>query len=356
MAAKAAKPAAAGRMEGGGYYTAHSEAQESYGELGFEWLEQAAADVDPPAPPLPFAIADMGAAGGGNSLEPVRRALAARRDPGPALVVHTDIPGNDFSALFELVVDSPQTYLDENVFALAEGRSFYERLFPDGFLSLGWSSIAVHWLSRVPEPIPDQIYCSFATGPAREALRAQSARDWRGFLEHRARELRPGGRMVVVGGAARDDGSSEAEGLMEAANSALRTLVEADALAEDEYERMTIPTWNRTTAEFVEPFEAGGLDGALELRRHAARWLPDHYFEAFSSDGDLDRYTQSVAGFFRAAFEQSLWASLDAAREPAARDKIGERFRTLLRERIASDPERAACRWHVVVLDIARPA
>jgi hypothetical protein len=36
--------AGSGRMEGGGYYTAHSEAQEAYGELGFEWLEQAAAD------------------------------------------------------------------------------------------------------------------------------------------------------------------------------------------------------------------------------------------------------------------------------------------------------------------------
>jgi len=352
----AAKEAAAGRMEGGGYYTAHSEAQEAYGELGFEWLEQAAAEVDPPEAPLPFAIADMGAAGGGNSLEPLRRALAARRHPGPALVVHTDIPSNDFSALFELVVDSPHSYLDDGVFALAEGRSFYERLFPDDFLSLGWSSIAVHWLSRVPEPIPDHIYCSFATGSPREALRQQSARDWHAFLALRSRELRPGGRMVVVGGAARDDGSSDAEGLMDAANSALRALVEAGALGEDEYERMTIPTWNRTAAEFVEPFEAGEADGALELRRHAARWLPDRYFDAFSSDGDLDRYTQSVAGFFRAAFEQSLWASLDADRESAARDELGERFRMLLRERIASDPERAACRWHVVVLDIARLA
>jgi S-adenosylmethionine-dependent carboxyl methyltransferase len=151
-------------MEGGGHYTEHSEAQEAYGELGFEWLEQAAAEVDPPAAPLPFVIADMGAAGGGNSLEPMARALAARRGDCPALVVHTDIPTNDFSALFQLVSDSPKTYLEDGVFPLAEGRSFYERLFPDGFLSLGWSSIAVHWLSAVPEPIPDHIYCSFATG------------------------------------------------------------------------------------------------------------------------------------------------------------------------------------------------
>jgi hypothetical protein len=106
----------AGRMEGGGYYTEHSEAQEAYGEPGFEWLEQAAAEVDPPAAPLPFAIADMGAAGDGNSLEPMAQALAARRGEGPALVVHTDIPTNDFSALFQLVNDSPKTYVEDGVF------------------------------------------------------------------------------------------------------------------------------------------------------------------------------------------------------------------------------------------------
>ncbi|HET7446067.1 MAG TPA: hypothetical protein VFJ57_15580 [Solirubrobacterales bacterium] len=39
-----------GRMEGHGFYTEHSQAQEAYGELGFEWLEQAAAEIDPPAP------------------------------------------------------------------------------------------------------------------------------------------------------------------------------------------------------------------------------------------------------------------------------------------------------------------
>ena len=70
------------------------------------------------------------------------------------------------------------------------GRSFYESLFPPDFLSLGWSSIAVHWLSDVPQPIPGHIYCSFAEGEARDALRARSAADWRNFLAARALELR----------------------------------------------------------------------------------------------------------------------------------------------------------------------
>jgi hypothetical protein len=337
-------------MEGHGFYTEHSEAQEAYGELGFEWLERAAAEVDPPADPLPFVIADMGAAGGGNSLEPMRRALAARQGGGPAFVVHTDIPGNDFTALFELLADSPHTYLGEpGVFAAAEGRSFYDPLFPAGFLSLGWSSIAVHWLSAVPHPIPDHIFCSFATGAARDALRERSAGDWHDFLAARAAELRPAGRLVVVGGAALDDGSSGAEGLMDIANASLLELVDGGELERAEYERMTIPTWNRTTAEFVEPFEKGAASG-LELRRHAARSLPDPYLAAYREDGDAGRCAEAVAGFFRAAFGDSLWAALD---DPSRTAAVEDAFDGLLRKRIAADPEAAACEWHVVVLDIA---
>jgi SAM dependent carboxyl methyltransferase len=340
-------------MEGHGYYTSHSQAQEAYGELGIEWLEQAAAEVTPPAEPLPFVISDMGAAGGGNSLAPMRRALTARRGGGAALVVHTDIASNDFSSLFELVADSPATYLGETgVFALAEGRSFYESLFPPDFLSLGWSSIAVHWLSDVPQSIPEHIYCSFAEGETRAALSARSAADWRNFLAARALELRPTGRLVVVGGAALDDGSSGAEGLMDMANLALRELVDHGRLHPAEYARMTIPTWNRTTGEFTDPFDS---DTPLELRRHAERMLPDVYLAAYRDEGVLDRHVAAVAGFFRAAFSDSLWAALDPGSTEARKEQIATRFDELLKRRIAADPESAACEWHVVVLDIVMP-
>jgi hypothetical protein len=340
-------------MEGHGYYTSHSQAQQAYGELGIRWLEEASAEVTPPTEPLPFVIADMGAAGGGNSLAPMRRALAARQGGGAALVVHTDIASNDFSSLFELVADSPATYLGEaGVFALAEGRSFYKSLFPSDFLSLGWSSIAVHWLSHVPQPIRDHIFSSFAEGETRDALRAQSAADWRNFLAARAVELRSSGRLVVVGGAALDDGSSGAEGLMNMADSALRELVEGGQLHRGEYARMTIPTWNRTTAEFIEPFDS---HNRLVLRRHAERTLADVYLASYREGGTLDGYVAAVAGFFRAAFGDSLWGALDPTTTRSRREEIAARFDELIGQRIAADPETAACAWHVVVLDIAKP-
>ena len=347
--------AASGRMEGHGYYTDHSQAQRAFTEVALDWLEQATAEVDPPPAGMPFVIADLGAAGGGNSLDPMRRALAARRKDGPALVVHTDIASNDFSALFELVQSSPDSYLDApGVFALAEGRSFYVRLFPDGFLSLGWSSIAVHWLSELTTAIPDHIYSTFARGDVRRSLQRQSALDWHAFLNNRAAELRASGRLILLGGANTDDGRSGAEGLMDAANESLTTLVAEGLVRDTEYRRMTIPTWNRTAAEFAEPFTSGRMAGLLELRRSEFVVLPDPLYAAYQATADLDRYVADVAASFRAAFEQSLWAALDSDRSAESREEVRRAFAAELQGIIAADPERAACSWRVVVLDVAR--
>ena len=156
----------------------------------------------------------------------------------------------------------------------------------------------------------------------------------------------------MVGGAALDDGSSGAEGLMDMANVALRELVDGGQLDPVEYARMTIPTWNTSTAEFTEPFDS---HNPLELRRHTERTLPDVYLAAYRDQGSLDRYVAAVAGFFRAAFGDSLWEALDATTTQSRREGIANRFYELLRERIAADPEAAACEWHVVALDIAKP-
>ena len=82
------------------------------------------------------------------AVEKMRRRTAVST---PIVVVHTDLPQNDFGSPFALVEGSPESYLRSaaNVFALAAGKSFYERIFPDGFLSLGWTAVSVHWSSKV---------------------------------------------------------------------------------------------------------------------------------------------------------------------------------------------------------------
>ncbi len=338
-----------GVMKTQGYYNAHSAPQGSAVSFALPLAERAAAEVS--LHEGTSILADYGAAQGRNSLVPMRafiHGLRERGSAGPINVVHTDLAGDDFTTLFETLDDSPDSYLAgaEDVFAYAAGRSFYERLFADGLVSLGWSAIAVHWLSSVPGPLPDHIWSSAASGDARERFAARAREDWAAFLGHRAVELIPGGRLVVAGGAADEHGDPGANGLMDLANEALRGLVADGRLDRGDYERMVIPTYNRTPEEYVAGFESSGL----RLETWSLDVLPDPYREAFERDGDAKRFGQAWADFFRAAYEPSLFGELD----PSRRDAVADEFAGALAARAGADPDRASCRWRVMNMLIAR--
>ena len=142
-------PDLTGKMMGHGVYGRHSLAQHSAGGFGLPGLirsaQAAATTVDHTTS---LVIADLGAAGGRNELQPMTVAIETLRDAGvaaPITVVHTDIPANDFSSLFETIEHDPHTYLSlDGVYAFAAGRSFYGRIFPPESLTLAWSAIARH--------------------------------------------------------------------------------------------------------------------------------------------------------------------------------------------------------------------
>ena len=85
--------------------------------------------------------------------------------------MHTDLPGNDFSALFQTLANDPDSYLrdDPAVFPSAVGRSFYQQILPSRSVTLGWSSWAVQWLSRTPAHIPDQVQVAYSGDAAARA-------------------------------------------------------------------------------------------------------------------------------------------------------------------------------------------
>ena len=351
-----------GVMTGSGDYSRHSLAQHSAGGLGLPLLERAVADAANSwsGADEPIVIADLGAAGGRNELAPMAAAVAGLRAndlDGPVVVVHTDIATNDFTTLFETVEQDPDSYLrGPDVFAFAAGRSFYERIFPAATLLLGWSAIAVHWLSRVPALIPDHVYCAFASGAARDAFASQSAADWDAFLTARAVELRPGGQLVVVGGAALDDGTSGAEALMGALNDAVGAELAAGRLTDAEYRAMNVPTWNRTLAEFTRPFAPDGTatTSGLTLLEQSLELVPDQYLLAYRDDGDAAAFADSVSGFLRAFTEPSLFETLD--RPPAERSALADAVYARVRATLAGNPPRFETVWRVALLRIARAA
>ena len=92
-------------MEGHGAYNRSSRVQAAGLAAAIPLLRQAAETVPLAPAPEPIVIADYGCSEGHNSLIPMREAIAALRQRAGTSrtisVVHTDLPSNDFSALFE---------------------------------------------------------------------------------------------------------------------------------------------------------------------------------------------------------------------------------------------------------------
>lgn len=347
-----AASAATGSGAMGSGYSRHCAAQHAGLEAALGMLDRALEGVPVPADGHAFRVADLGCASGTNAMEPMARTVAAvraRRPGTPVWVTHTDIPANDFGALFA-TLSGPSSYTrTPGVFGCAQARSFYEPLFPPGELHLAWCSIAVHWLSRVPLPIDGHIYGSRAAGHARDGLRRRSAEDWAAFLGHRAAELAPGGRLVVVGGAATDDGLSGAEALFDLAMDELNGLVARGALTRDQLAVMTVPTWNRTTAEFVDPLLSGPFRDRFRLEEREFVVLDDPMWARYTADGDLGAYASEVAASFMAAFGPSLFDGPAAVGADTAR-----RFAEGLAARVEDRPEHGAARWRIQLLRAVR--
>jgi hypothetical protein len=331
-------------MESGGYYNAHSRPQGSASQLGIPLLVRAAQDVPITAD---LQVGDLGAAQGKNSLEPMRAMIAALRARTAAAIsiAHTDIPSNDFTALFELLATSPESYLrgQEGVFAFAAGTSFYQRIFPAQTQTIGWNSIAVHWLSAVPCAIPNHIWSPYAQGDVRAAFRARAARDWQDFLAARAAEFVPGGQIVIVGSCADDRGFAGAEGLMNMANDELQAMVARGAIGERQYREMAIPTYYRTQAEFEAPFAAGA---AFELLESTPTVLPDAFWPAYERTHDAQAFAQAYVAFFRAFSEPCLFGE--------TRTPVADEFYEGVRQRIECDPAQAVCHWQLILMRIRR--
>jgi len=99
------------------------------------------------------------------------------------------------------VIDNGQaSYLDEfqDVFVNAIGIGFHRQLLPDASLDIGFSATAMHYVSEKPCEIENHVHMVGATGPTLVAYAERAATDWENILLARARELRPGGRLVFM--------------------------------------------------------------------------------------------------------------------------------------------------------------
>ena len=262
------------------------------------------------------------------------------------LVTHTDVPENDFTALFRTLSDDPDTYLekDQKAFASAVGRSFYSQILPSDSVNLGWSSWAIQWLSGVPGPVPDHVQVAYSRDDAiRTAYARQAARDWHEFVAFRGRELSPGGRLVVMTMAIGEDGEFGYEQLLDAMMATLAELVGTGLVTADERSDMSIPTVGRRARDFLAPFAPSGTFEKSSIAHLEVFDAEDRFYDQYRVDKDAKAFGARWAAFARASVFPTLAAAMYDSGKPDRRGRRGRFLDALeagIATRLAADPQR----------------
>jgi hypothetical protein len=347
-----------GVMEGKGAYNRCAKLPAGGAALALPLLEEAVRRVELDSGDHAVVIADYGSSQGKNSMVPMQIAINGLRQrctPNRAIsVFHVDQPSNDFNALFEVLHADADRYVldDPNVFPAAIGRSFYENVLPPGSVHLGWSSYAAVWLSHIPTLIPGHFISFRSTDSVRGEFQRQGAKDWETFLALRARELRPGARLVVVLPALADDGVSGFENVMDQANAVLEEMVTAQAITSEERARMVLGAFPRRNRDLLAPFAREAHFHLLTVEDIQIFDLPDAAWADYEQDGNKDAFATKHARFFRSVFMPSLASALDRVRagEAEALRVFADDLETRLTRRLASHPRPMHSLVHAIVL------
>jgi S-adenosylmethionine-dependent carboxyl methyltransferase len=334
-------------MEGKGAYNRSSSVQAVGSLPAVALLERAARAVALPSPPELVVIADYGSSEGHNSLVPMAAGISALRkrvgSERAIFVFHTDLPGNDFTAVFETLENHPDSYLrnDPAVFAAAVGRSYFEQILPASSVTLGWSAWAIQWLSRVPCAIPDQVQIAYSHDAAAcSAFAEQAAEDWRRFLAMRSYELRPGAWLVVLTMAIDDSGDFGYRPVVDALYGTLVDMVDRGLIRKEEFRRMVIPTVGRTRAQFTEPFVKTGHFADLSLENFELFHGEDRIWTQFEASGDPHAFGAQWAVFCRASVFPTLATSLDEVPGETRSAKFMDQLEAGTASRLSAAPVR----------------
>ena len=162
-------------MVGQGFYNRNSAPQMAAIEHVLPWLDEAVA-VLPLGGAAPIGLADFGCSEGRNSIALMQRLVPAlrRRTPRDIMTVHSDLPTNDFSALFrDLRPEGRSVFAAADVSSCAVAGSMFDRLLPRGSVHLAMTFNAIGFLSRKPvDRLPGgTVLVSHASAELRAVLR-----------------------------------------------------------------------------------------------------------------------------------------------------------------------------------------
>jgi len=339
-------------MSGGGLYSLATIGAKHVIDAATPMVLDAIGKLPPNSIESGFTISDMGTADAGTSLSMITKvvdAVALRAPGAPVTVVYSDQPRNDFNALIANVygLGSYESYLERHadIFPLVSGTSFYRQIVPANSLDIGFSATAMHWLSAKVCNLSNHVQAVGAQGDELEAFRAQAHRDWRQILLHRARELKPGGKLVLIN-FARDEqgrylGNTGGVNMFDTFNQIWLDFLQQQRITREEYENMTLPQYYNTVEEFSAPLmneDDPVYQAGLRLDHIDTRIVKCPYAGSFAEHGDAARFAQEYIPTIRSWNESIFSNALSTERPLKERRQLIENYYGTYRDRVRDDP------------------
>ncbi len=354
-------------MRGGGYYSERTVGAKRV----IDWALPLVKEGLPARPGADgvLRVADYGAADGGTSREMWDAVFSRLREAGDGreiVITYTDLPSNDFSTLFRtmqgLQGDPALAYQAKlpGIFVHGCGTGFHRQLFPTGTLDLGFSATAMHYVSEKPCEITTHVHAVGAEGEEAALFAERARKDWETILLARARELKPGGRLVVlnfgIDEAGRYLGNTGGRHMFDTFDMLWRRLAEAGRITPAEYEKATFAQYYRTMEEFTAPLtdpdspvRAAGL-GLLEAKSLHTRCPFEEAFAASGGTMSPRAFAESLIPTMRSWSETVFLTALDG-RPPAEAAAIVDDFYKSYEDLVAEDPEGHAMDYiHIVMV------
>jgi SAM-dependent methyltransferase len=297
-------------------------------------------------------FSDMGCADGGTSLELWRQVVHHIRKQSDAdiQIVYADQARNDFNALVQILHGLTQfeSYLHEspNVHALESGSSFYLPILPANSLDLGFSATAMHWLSQKPCDIKNHVHMVGASGNDKQQFHVQAANDWQTILLARARELKPGGKLVLVNFCIDEQGrylgNTGGVNMFNNFNQNWQQFVDDGVIDGNEYEAMTLPQYYNTVDEFTKPLldeQSPVHQAGLRLVDIETRVVPCPFAEDFKKHGDAQKFATEYIPTIRSWNESTFLGGLSDKRDINERNEIIENYYNAYQQQVAESPD-----------------
>lgn len=341
-------------MKGGGYYSEHTRGAKDVIDNAAALALDALSSTVLEESERPFTIVDYGAADGGTSVDLIRQLIAATRSRAPTRpinVIYTDLPGNDYSSVFQMTQgqrEGVRSYLDDfdGVYVTAAGTSFYAQILPPSSVDFGFTATAMHWLSTVPGRISNHVHAVGARGIEWQIYYERAMQDWSTILLHRAAELAPGARLVMANFCIDEEGcylgATGGVNMFDTFNALWQGMVDAGAIDESEYTATAFPQFYKTVEQYCAPLkdQSGPVYGAgLRLRSASTRVVRCPYRAAFEQHGDANQFATAYVPTLRSWSETVFFNNLSQARPLAERQAIVDEFYRRYTDQVRQSPD-----------------